>query len=254
MRFHKITSITAAVLIVVTAVLCGCGDKNKQPDTQATELTQPQNQPQGFDISSLHTIKSDSEDAVAGMWKIVSGSGSQYKSFVYQFDGEGEASILIGNVGYTGKYTLEKKEDELVFSSQLMYGINGTYTAELSDDGKTLSLIAEDESQSLQMQAVEEFTVVPEPKDNPKVDKAILGAWKSEAGDCYYFYENGIMYMNQFGMMYVFANYEADGSKLSSTYIMSDSETVDEYTYSVKDEVLTLDGLQYNKVHTDQLI
>ena len=120
------TATTEKVTIPVTT-----SAETTAPSTSAEELVKT------IDLKALTPIYEDGDD-FAGSWKITDGVGSQYQSFVYQFDGKNVARMIIGTMGYLQKYQL--KPESKSFTTQLMFGINGEYTYEISGDKKTITL------------------------------------------------------------------------------------------------------------------
>ena len=156
MKRSSLKILCAALSLVTALSLTACGTGNntgsesKQETTAAPETTQAATQqtsgttPSGeivteADLSKLFTVKS-AEDPFAGDWQITDGTGSQLEHFYYRFDGSGTAYISVGTIGYIGTYTNEKQDGKDVFTTQLMFGLDGSYTYAFSEDKKTVTL------------------------------------------------------------------------------------------------------------------
>lgn len=204
------------------------------------------------DLKSLHSYDMENGDEFAGAWQIVDGEGSGLENFVYLFDGNGKASMIIDTVGYMGKYEVKKSDGKTTFITQLIFGLNGEYSCEFSDDNSKVKLTNNENKTTTTIQRLASFDCIPIPEKNPKIDKDLLGAWKSENGEYYYFDESGIMYCNQFNTMFIYATYSAENSVITSTYMM-EGETVDEYDYSVDGDTLKLDEYEYKRIPASEL-
>lgn len=267
MKRNFLKSISIFLLIVLIFCVSGCNsnentltntDDSKPTVTQPHQPTAPVSSNDNSDdsvLKSLHTFNPDSDDDFAGVWHIAEGQGSQYENFVYMFDGNETATLFAGNTGYIGKYTLEKDKDgNDTFSSHLMFGINGVYTYKFNDSKTEVILSATESENNTVLTKIESFDCIPIPDSNPKIDESILGAWKSEDGEYYYFDKNGIMYQNLYNTMFTYSSYSASDGKIISTYSTGTSEESDNYSYSVKNDILTLNGFEYKKITIDQII
>ncbi len=248
-KFLKIISFALAGLMCLC--FAGCGESEDKPATSQTsaqiQTTQPTTQAiekTEADIKALHTYDLENGDVFAGAWTITEGEGSKLTGFTFMFDGHGKATLVKDNMGYLGKYTLNA--DKSTFTTQLMFGLNGTYTYTFDGDDKVTLKNSDGGSNSVFERATN-VDFIPAPEKDPKIDSKVVGAWQSDGGETYYFGSDGIMYQNQFGAMFTYANYTAESGKLTATYIMGE-ETVDEYEYSVEDDVLTLSGNEYKKI------
>lgn len=251
-----------SIILVCGMILsfAGCGDNSENSEattaetTSSVEETTQQTDDNKADLQSLHSFDAENGNAFAGAWTITDGEGSQYESFVYVFDGNKSASIVIDTMGYIGEYSMTTSEKgEEILSSQLMFGINGNYTYKISDDKNTINLTNTETEAVTTLQRVVSFDCIPIPDKNAKIDSKLLGAWKSEDGEYYYFDESGIMYNNQYGTIFTYFTYSAENSVITATYKMGD-ETTDTYEYSVQGNTLTLNGYTYNKIPAGELI
>lgn len=256
----KLLSLIVSAAAVISFTACGCDNSSSGTDnTSSAEQTQTTTAATAVtetDISALHTFDAENGDDFAGAWQITDGTGSQYESFVFLFDGHGSADLIVGNMGYCGKYTFgtgeagTETEGKDLFDCHLMFGINGTYTYEINDEKAVLTDI--DTGETTTISKVISFDCIPIPDENPVVDEALFGAWLSDNGEYYYFDKNGIMYQNQFSTMFIYAAYSAKDGKLTATYLMNEENT-DEYNYSVEGDTLTLDEYTYTRISADEL-
>ena len=252
--------ILCAVLVLSsTAVFAGCGQDNSLVATTSSieETTEDSkmNVSEQADLSKLHAINYEG-DEFAGAWQIVDGEGSKFKSFVYVFDGNKKAYLVIGTTGYIENYEIEKKTDESgntisTFSAELMFGINGTYTYEFSDDKSELVLTNIKDKKTTTLKKLATFSYVPIPDPEPVVDEELLGAWKDKSGEYYYFDKSGIMY-NFYGVTFMFAKYSAKDGKVTYTFTSNKEET-NTVDYSIKDDTLTFNGNPFERIPISEL-
>lgn len=241
-------------LVLVTASICafaGCTTdtlSNSQNTTEAQQTTTAPAVTNETDIKALHSYDAESDDPFTGPWQIVDGVGSDLKSFVFLFDGHGKATLVIGSTGYVEKYAVDTNKK--TFIAQLLFGINGQYTYEFSDDNTKVTLTNIDNNTETVMQKVASFDMIPIPDANPKIDEKILGAWQSDSGYTVYFDKNGIMYENFFSFTYY--KYSAENSVIKATYYELE-ETDIEYKYSIENDELTLDGTKYTRISASDL-
>lgn len=259
--------IVMALLLAVTALLSGCGDDgenssgNTSQTSQTTQATQSDaessTEKNGTDLSfgeselPFASVDEDGDEFV-GAWKIVDGTGSQFENFAFCFNGEGKAALAIDNTGYYAKYEIKEENGKKTFTSQMLFGINGEYTYSISDDKSKITLTKTDDNSKLTMQRIENFNCIPELND-AKVDENLVGAWKSEDEEYFYFDESGLMYQNQYNTMFTYAEYSAENSVLTAKYSM-EGEMSDEYDYKVDGDTLTLNGFSYERIDESELL
>lgn len=250
-----------SIILACSAILAfsGCGNNSENSATtpdetaSAVEESVQQTDDNKADLQALHSYDAENGNIFAGAWTITEGEGSQYKSFVYLFDGNDSASIIIDTMGYVGEYSLTTEDEKEIFSAQLMFGINGNYTYKVSDDKNTITLTNTETDVDTTLQRVVSFDCIPIPDENAKIDSKILGAWKTEDGDYYYFDESGIMYNNSYGTIFTYYTYSAENSQITATYSMGE-ETTETFEYSVNGDTMTIDGFTYNKIPANELI
>ena len=255
--------IISLLLIAVTAaVFSGCGDngssssvqQNTTSEASAQETTQAStsNGNSANKNSKLPFPKyAENGDDFTGAWKITESEESQTVSFVFSFNGEGRVAMVVDNSGFFGKYEVENKNGKNTFTTQMIYGLNGEYTYELSDDKKTIKLTKNEDNLKTTMQRLESFDCVPN-AENTKIDEKLLGAWKSDDEEYFYFDESGIMYHNLYNTTFNYAAYTAEDSKITATYSMG-GEMSDEYEYSVEGDNLKLNGYNYKRISESEV-
>lgn len=255
--------ILAALAACCAVSLSGCGDKGSAaPDTAATaaeETTQitpvyaddsadGDGNEKFSELLELHKINYEG-DKLAGAWTITEGVGSKLKSFVFLFDGSSKHSYLMcGSMGYIAAYKL----DGNTLEAEMMFGLNGNYNCEFSDDGMTATLTNTKTNDTTTMQKIVSYDYIPMPPAEKKIDEKLIGAWKDPDNEFLYFDENGIMYQTQEGVSFTFYTYSAQNGKLRLTYNMPDeiSETKD---YKLSGDKLTLDSYDYERISPDEL-
>ena len=252
--------ILCAVLVISSiAVFAGCGEDDSQSESSSSNVEKSDDSKVAVsdqaDLSKLHAINYEGDD-FAGAWQIVDGEGSQFKSFVYVFDGNQKVYLVIGTTGYIENYGVENKPDAngnvvSTVTAQLMFGINGTYTYEFSDDKNELTLTNIKSNKTTKLKKLATFSYIPIPDPDPVIDKNLLGAWKDKSGESYYFDKSGIMY-ESYGVSFYFAKYSADEGKITYTFTSNKEETKT-IKYSVKDNTLTIDGSPFEKIPASEL-
>ena len=255
------SKIILLLLIALTAAaFSGCGENGSSssgqqttaPATSAQETTQAETPTSNNENTNFPFPKyAENGDDFTGTWKITEGEGSQYGSFTFSFNGEGRAAMVIDNAGYFGKYEIEEKNGKNTFTTQMIFGLNGEYTYKLSNDKNTITLTNNEDNSATTMQRLEDFDCVPS-VESVKIDEDLLGAWKSEDEEYFYFDESGIMYHNQYNTMFNYAAYTAENSKITATYSMG-GEMTDEYEYSLEGGTLKLNGYEYERISDSEV-
>ena len=263
-NMKKSFKIFAAIITVSLALpFAGCGNSSESSASSSSESSQTATTADAETtaassakipevLTSLHSIDTENGNEFAGTWKIVEGVGSKLDSFVFEFNGDKEACLIIDNVGYIGTYSLEETDGKKTFKTQLLFGLDGVYTYEFSSDKSSVTLTNTDDNSTTKMKKVENVSCIPEPEANPTIDEKLLGAWQSSEGDTVYFDKCGIMYSDSYGVQFTFSKYSAKDSTVTSTYKMK-QETTDTYSYSVSGDTLKLNDYEYNKISVDEL-
>ncbi len=265
MKFF-IKAISCVLAFSAIFLLCSCSGENSiqsTPDQTSqtesvsvvpTEAETTQNSKSNssteFDFSNLQKIEYKDSDAMAGAWKI-----ERLSSFVFLFDGNGNAYLIYDNVGFIGVYSYDTDENNnSFFKTQLVFGLDGSYSYEFSDDKNTATLTDSSTGEQTKMQRLDESTLsyIPSAEESPKTDEKILGAWKASDGTTVYFDKSGIMYMNEYGVKFTYSNYSVSDGKITSTYKMK-NEMNDTYEYSVSGNILKLNGYKYEKISNEEL-
>lgn len=236
-------------LVALCAVASGCGESNEQSSQQ--ETTQATTQTAVSDKDSIDSmadlIPTDvGTNDFAGIWKITNSDNDEISKLQYIFDGDQRANLVMDNMGYLGTYTVKSN----VMACQLMFGLNGTYAYEKSGNKLTLTEVSTQEEVILEKC---ETGIIPEAPQSAEIDEALLGAWKDETGEYYYFDKSGLMYDNQYGIMCTFFTYTAKDGKISAEYTMEDKQT-DTYTYVFEDDTLILNGSKMEKLSDKELL
>ncbi len=254
-RFFTKAIIAVLVCSVLAAAFAGCANNNEtsSAETQPSAGSQPTAQEEKFSLEAIHAPVENPNDPFSGYWKIAEGAGSNLSSFVYLFNGNKMASIIVGNMGYCSSYSIGKDEKtgEDTFKTQLMFGINGEYTYKVSDDGNKITITSDGEDSVLERLESTDFVTAP-PK-TAEVDEKLTGAWKSDLGIYYYFGEDGRMYSNSYGATFTYYTYFAKDNKVTAAYDMGGEQT-ETYEYSFDGEKLIFDGTDYTRINPDELM
>lgn len=259
-KFFTKSVITTIICSMLALMAVGCSDNNAQSSEQSQ--AQPQNTTQAetsvneeskFSLEALHAPKENSADPFVGYWKIVDGAGSQLENFIFLFNGKGNASIIIGNMGYCSAYTIstDQQTGEETFKCQLMFGINGEYSYVVGEDGNKITITNNGEDSVLER--VENPSFVPTAPENPQIDKKLVGAWDSGTGLYYYFGEDGRMYCNSYGTTFTYYTYNAKLDKVTAVYDMGGEQT-DTYDYSFDGNDLVLEGMNYTQITPEKMM
>ncbi len=212
------------------------------------------------DLMMLHGVSSEPENDFTGSWQIVDGEGSQYKSFVYMFDGTTNSVLMTGSVGQIAVYSVKDETDDsgntqTYFTSQMMFGINGKYTFEFSQDKQKVVLTNTEDKKTTTLQRLASYEYIPIPPESPKTDEKLLGAWRSDDGEMLYFNKSGIMYDVIPNINFYFATYNADGKNVAWEYSYKESKPESNKTeYSVNGNTLTFENVKYEKISASELV
>ena len=257
---HKfLFKFVCAVLTVTMAVLlCACSDcqsekeNDKTEDTTAEQTTAP-SFATAADLAALHSVKS-TDSKFSGYWQITEGIGAKLEHFVFMFDGEGKAYLLIGTTGRIGSYSETTEEGESIFKTQLVFGLDGNYTYTFSDDDKTVELVNKDDNSTTTMKKLDSFSGIPTPSGSDKIDDALLGAWCDDTGEYLYFDKNGIFYDCQKNFFFTYYIYSALDGKITMKYTMIEKEYTEDAEYEVNGDVLTYNHTDYKRIEADELV
>ncbi len=265
-----ITKFTCAALALIAVLsLSACGGKSSS-NTDASQTsgassvqtsgaskvsgagTSPAEIKTEADLSKLHQLTSPG-DAFTGYWKITEGTGSNLKNFVFCFDGAKNAYLMVGTMGYIGTYDLSVKNGENVFTTQLVFGLDGDYTYSFFQNNQTVELTNVSDNTTTTMEKVESFSSIPEAPEDPQIDESILGAWLDDTGAYLYFGKDGIMYSVQKNINYIFYTYSAADGKIKAVSAMTEPID-DEFTYQLDGETLVFNRYNYKRISTDELV
>lgn len=251
--------IKVCLLAIMTASVLSftaCDNENSTIQPTTTVQSQDTSAPQQieFDLNKLHTFDPTSKDPFSGVWHITEGDGTKYENFSYMFDGNGTALLMMGNTAFMQPYEVATDDDgDCVLTAQLMFGINGTFVAEFNTSKDAVTLTDNESQQITKIEKLDDYSILPEPDKNPVIDESILGAWTSDDGEYYYFDKSGIMYNNLYNNVYTYSAYSAKDGKIKSTYSTGTENEEAEYTYSLKDGKLIINGYEYKKIPTSDL-
>lgn len=204
------------------------------------------------DLHRLHAPVKDG-DPFAGSWRITGGTGSQLKNFVFSFDGNKNDCLIVGTTGYCGTYQLEEKDGKDVFSTHLMFGLDGDYTYEFSEDKQSVVLTALEDKSTTTMQKDGTYSCVPAPVKDPVTDEALLGAWKDDTGEYLYFGRDGVMYKTQIHITFTYYTYAAKDGVIKASY-STNKEQEETFTYRVDGDKLRFNDYEYKRIPASELV
>lgn len=270
------TRIICTVLAVCSAMaMAACGNQSKEESSAAAETTatteaavtaeataaaeadEPTtvdlaNIKYEADLTKLHTLTKPG-DLFTGYWHITDGIGKKLTHFVFSFDGNKNAYLLIGTSAFIGVYGIHVTDGRDTFSTKLMYGLNGDYTYEFSKDKKSAVLTNIASNKTTTIEKLDSFTCIPKPMENFEIDEKLLGAWADDNGAYLYFGKDGIMYNCQKNIAFTFYTYTASNGKIRAAYSM-DTEMEEEDTYSFKDGKLIFNNYPYYRISAENLL
>ena len=260
--FLKMICAALALCSVLAFASCGDGKSSATETTTAPattavpSITAPQQTTSGdvkkeTDLSKLHGM-AEKGDLFSGSWKITEGAGSKLESFVFQFDGDGNAYLMVDTMGFIGTYAIKAENNQDLFITQLMFGLNGKYTYQFSKDKSSVVLTNIKDKTTSTLVKTDSYSCIPAAEDSPSIDEKLLGAWADGNGGYLYFDKKGIMYETQKGLTFTFYNYNAKDGTVTATYKMK-TETTETAKYSVKDDTLTYKDYEYKRVSADEL-
>lgn len=250
---------TIAAVLATLMILCcaGCGQEQSSSEARSSATGTTAAAQTDNILQTLHVSDPDG-DSFAGVWEITKGVGKDLGDFRFLFDGRGKACLIIGTMGYIGNYTLSSQEGTdgkkvPVFSTQLMFGLNGAYTYAFSEDGNTLTLTATSTKKTSTLEKRAENFFIPDAVPDAKTDKELLGAWMGKNGEYYYFGADGVMYETIKGMSFTYYTYSAENGSVHAVYRM-DGEIKQDLSYEISGNTLTFDGYSYERIPEDELV
>lgn len=259
-NFIKFICILSALSIMTFFAGCNSKDENSAAETtvqteqvdstEAVTTAAPDEIVPEVDLNTLHAVNYEGND-FAGAWKITEGEGSQFENFVYVFDGDSSAYLMTGTMGYCGKYEISSEKKQI--ATQLMFGINGKYTYEFSDDKNSAVLTNTDGGKTTTIEKIASYSYIPIPETEPKIDEALLGAWSDDSGGYVYFDKSGIMYETQEGLSFTFYTYSASEGSIEAVYYMNKKMT-DTMSYKVNGDTLKLNDYDYTRISSTKLV
>lgn len=168
----------------------------------------------------------------------------------YIFDDDGVASIAYGTMRYVGTYTLSDNTITMEISSAYLsasfeFSVTGNVFT-----GRTLTF--KDSSYDMEYTFHSTNRKVPDMKvdDDFKANDKLTGEWNYYDGYydfSYNFKSDGTVSINQNDMLFVDGVYNCTDDKITIRYY-ADTEQTMELEYTVDDDALVINGLQYLKV------
>lgn len=241
----KYISLILALVIMLSAfTLSGCGN-NKKPDSLSTSATEAEKTPDKYSSAQLKAyLKSftEGDNPLYGTWKI---KGLDFVNYIFRNDGY--AQMAMGSEADFAKLKLDTKNKTLGVAFVL--GFNGNYNYSFSKDNKTLYLKSDSGSFTLKKQ--KDYNLIPKARKNPKIDKDILGWWKSSGKQKYFFGSDGIMYSYSITMETCYT-YNAENGNIKAIYDYDGDVKID-IKYSYKNGKLTIDGNKFKKFTPKEL-
>lgn len=225
MNKTRFFSLFTALLICISVLFTGCGCSN-QDDTSA-------------------------ENTFIGTWQLVDENGNNHTLFSYVFENEKQVYMAMDNVAYGAEYTLSfNASGKPTIATQLYYNLNGTYVYEFSDNGNKVTLTEDGNANGnvITMVKIDDYNFMPDAPENPEIDQNIVGVWKDKNGTgiTYEIFDNGTLIYNNYEVMITYAQYSAKDGTLNISYKMG-TEVTDNYNYSISNDVLTIDGIEFVK-------
>ncbi|MBQ5398031.1 MAG: hypothetical protein IIU14_01190 [Ruminococcus sp.] len=236
----RFLSIAAAVVMILCA-FSGCGEKPAKtvettaPTTKKTVSAKAEKGSKALLDSYLHSFV-EGDSPIYGTWQI---EGVDYLSFIFRNDGLAEM-VMDSEGDFTAlKLNEKKKTIELYFA----LGLNGSYSYNVSEDGKTLTLSQSKKEITLKKQ--KDYSIVPKAPKKAKVDSDLIGWWKSEEKQFYYFGSDGIMYSNNISMETAYT-YSAESGVINAVYNYG-GEVKKDFDYNIKAGKLIMDDQSFRK-------
>ena len=244
------TSTTAET--TAAAEVTAAADTTAAPESVEQTTADPAAIKYETDLTQLHALTKPG-DLFTGYWHITDGVGKKLTHFVFGFDGNKNAYLLIGTTGFIGVYDIHVVDGVDTFSTKLMYGLNGDYTYEFSKDKKTAVLTNTANNQTTTIEKLDSFTCIPKPMENFEIDEKLLGAWADDKGEYLYFGRDGIMYTCQKNIAFTFFSYTAADGKIHAIYSMNE-DTEENDTYSFKGDKLVFNNYEYDRISAENLL
>ncbi len=239
----KILAVSAALAIILSSLfLNGCEDKKQTKATTAatkatTSSTTKTNQKNtSKELKNYLDSFTEGDNPVYGTWKI-----EGVKALSYIFRNDGYAQLVMGTEADFTKLVLDSSKKTLGVAFVL--GLNGTYNYTFSKGNKVLTLKSDKDSFTLTRQ--KDYNLIPPAPKNPKIDKNILGWWKSQGGQTYFFGSDGIMYSNNITMETCYT-YNAVKGKIKAVYDYAGKVKIN-LDYKLKKDSLYIDNVEYRK-------
>ena len=240
-------------LVLLTAAsslfISGCEEDTKSKTTSSTVKkssavstvptksgSKDKSAPSSKDLKEYLNSFTKGKNPIYGTWKI---KGEKYLHYVFRNDGYAQTAL-----GTEANFTsLSIDEDKKELTVSFIRGMNGTYSYKVSDNGKTLTLNSDKDKFTLTKQ--NSYSIVPKAPKKAKTDKKILGWWKDEGDNKYFFGRDGVMYSNNISMETGYT-YNAEKGKIKAIYDYAGKIDID-FNYKYKNGSLYLDGTKFIK-------
>lgn len=231
---NKIISMIMAALIAVSAgYLSGC---SQETTTSPTEAVTVKKQTEENEIQTYLKGFTEGKNPLYGTWVM-----KEFDYVSYVFRNDGLAELVMDNEGDFTKLTIDEKAKTL--SLAFVLGLNGTYNYSLSDDNKTLTLELDGKKYALQRQP--DYNIAPNPPKNAEIDNDILGWWKSDGNQIYFFGSDGVMYSNTITMETGYT-YSAKSGVIKAVYNYGGKVKLD-IKYNIKGGKLLIEDQEFEK-------
>ena len=239
----KFVSILTVVLLFSSALfLNGCDSNNKTQSVKSTDKTTDKAQTSASKKGSVSELKSyllepvKGENPLYGTWKI---KGVDVVSFIFRNDNL--AQMVMGTEADFASLSVDDKNKTL--SVSFVLGLNGDYSYKLSKDKKELTLTSKDKK--IKHIKQKDYNLIPKAPKKPEIDSKILGWWKSEDKQIYFFSDNGIMYSNNISMETCYS-YNAKNGKINAIYNYGGDVKIS-LDYSCKKGNLIINGTKFKQ-------
>ncbi len=211
--------------------------------------------------------------SIVGAWEIENTSTSDEASAdeavsnYLSFDNDGTATFHIGTLKQVGTYTISDDEDSdddseedtksitinitNVLQGTLAYSVEGN-----AFTGRTLTLTNTYYDQSLELTSASIKIPELEVSDDFEPNDKLTGSWEESDENDYIYYltyefrDDGTATINTADIQYIDCVYTYDDSTITLTYYAGEEISTELY-YSFDGDTLSIDGLEYTKVDSD---
>lgn len=240
----KIISASAVLLIILSSIFIGgCNNTSEPAKSKVKKVTSSKTKTisapgkySSKDLSGYLNGFLKGKNKVYGAWTI-----KESKLLKYIFRNDGYAQLALGTEADFTKLAVDS--DKKTLEVQFIRGMNGKYSYKLSKDNNTLYLSSGKDKFTLVRE--KDYTLLPKAQKNPKIDKSILGWWKSESSHIIFLGSDGVMYTNDITMETCYT-YNISKGKIKAVYDYAGKTDID-YSYKLKNGSLIVDGEEYRR-------